>query len=56
VKLRVQRWKCRNEACARKTFTAQLPEVAAPRARRTERAPEIIYLFAMASAGVLESA
>lgn len=45
VKLRLQRWRCRNEACERKTFTAQLPEVAAPRARRTERATEIIYLF-----------
>ena len=45
VKLRLQRWQCRNEACERKTFATQLPEVAAPRARRTERATEIIYLF-----------
>ena len=45
VKLRLQRWQCRNEACTRKTFTAQLPKVAAPRARRTERATEIIYLL-----------
>ena len=45
VKLRLQRWQCRNGACKRKTFTAQLPEVAAPRARRTDRAAEIIYLF-----------
>ncbi len=45
VKLCLQRWQCRNEACERKTFATQLPEVAAPRARRTERATEIIYLF-----------
>jgi hypothetical protein len=45
VKLRLQRWQCRNEGCERKTFTAQLPEVAAPRARRTERATEIVYLL-----------
>jgi transposase len=45
VKLRLQRWQCRNEACERKTFTAQLPGVAAPRARRTERAIEILYLL-----------
>ena len=46
VKLRLQRWQCRNGACNRKTFTTQLPEVAAPRARRTDRAAEVIYLFA----------
>ena len=45
MKLRLQRWQRRNEACTRKTFTTQLPDVAAPRARRTERATEIIYLF-----------
>ena len=45
VKLRLQRWQCRDEACNRKTFTAQLPEVAAPRARRTDRAAEVVYLF-----------
>ncbi|MEK8091019.1 ISL3 family transposase [Methylocystis sp. IM3] len=45
VKLRLQRWRCRNEACERKTFTALLPDVAAPRARRTERPTEIIYLL-----------
>ena len=45
VKLRLQRWQCRNEACTHRTFTTQLPEVAAPRARRTERVTEIIYLL-----------
>ena len=45
VKLRLQRWQCRNGACKRKTFTTQAPEVAAPRARRTARATEVVYLF-----------
>ena len=45
VKLRLQRWQCRNGACKRKTFTTQLPEVVAPRARRTARATEVVYLF-----------
>ncbi len=45
VKLRLQRWQCRNEACKRKTFVEQLTEIAAPRARRTTRAAELVYLF-----------
>ena len=45
VKLRLQRWQCRNKACKRKTFAAQLPEIAAPLARRTTRAAELVYLF-----------
>jgi len=45
VKLRLQRWQCQNGACKPKTFVAQLPEVAAPRARRTDRAAEVVYLF-----------
>ena len=45
VKLRLQRWQCRNGACKRKTFVEQLPEIAAPRARRTTRAAELVYLF-----------
>ena len=31
VKLRIQRWQCRNKGCKRQTFAAQLPEIAAPR-------------------------
>jgi len=45
VKLRLQRWLCRNESCERKTFATQLPEVAASRARRTDRSAEVVYLF-----------
>jgi len=45
VKLRLQRWRYRNGACKRKTFFEQPPEIAAPRARRTARAAELVYLF-----------
>ena len=45
VKLRLQRWQCRNKACKRKTFAAQLSEIAAPLARRTARAEELVHLF-----------
>jgi transposase len=37
VTLRVRRFYCRNARCARRTFAEQLPELAAPRARRTCR-------------------
>ena len=45
VKLRIQRWQCRNKACKRQTFASQLPEIAAPLARRTARAAELVHLF-----------
>jgi transposase len=45
VKLRIQRWQCRNKACKRQTFAAQLSEIAAPLARRTTRAAELVQLF-----------
>jgi transposase len=45
VKLRIQRWQCRNQACKRQTFAGQLPEIAAPQARRTARAAELVHLF-----------
>ena len=45
VKLRIQRWQCRNKACKRQTFVAQLSEIAAPLARRTKRAAELVQLF-----------
>jgi transposase len=45
VKLRIQRWQCRNKGCKRQTFAAQLPEIAAPLARRTARAAELVHLF-----------
>jgi transposase len=45
VRLRIQRWQCRNEACQRRTFAERLPEMAAPLARRTARAAELVHLF-----------
>ena len=45
VKLRIQRWQCRNQTCKRQTFTGQMPEIAAPLARRTARAAELVHLF-----------
>jgi len=40
VELRVRRFYCRNAACARRTFAERLPELLAPRARRTGRLAE----------------
>jgi transposase len=40
VGLRVRRFYCRNAACARRTFAERLPELVAPRARRTRRLAE----------------
>jgi len=45
VKLRIQRWQCRFKACKRQTFAEQFPEIAAPLARRTRRAAELVHLF-----------
>ncbi len=45
VKLRIQRWRCRNNSCERQTFTGRLPQIAAPLARRTTRAAELVHLF-----------
>ena len=51
VKLRIQRWQCRNKACKRQTFASQLPEIAAPLARRTARATELVHLFGHGGGG-----
>src|SRR4051794_41968809 len=40
VELRVRRFYCHNAACARRTFAERLPELLAPRARRTGRLAE----------------
>ncbi len=45
MKLRIQRWQCRNKGCNRQTCAAQLPEIAAPPARRTVRAAELVHLI-----------
>jgi hypothetical protein len=41
LKLRVGRWRCRNERCARKTFVEKL-SAATPFARRTSRIAELV--------------
>ncbi len=51
VKLRIQRWQCRNKGCKRQTFAAQLPEIAAPLARRIARAAELVHRFGHAAGG-----
>jgi transposase len=51
VKLRIQRWQCRNKACKRQTFCAQLPEIAAPLARRATRAAELVHVFGHGAGG-----
>jgi len=45
VKLRIQRWRCRNDSCERQTFTGRSPQIGAPLARRTTRAAEFVHLF-----------
>jgi transposase len=45
VKLRMRRWRCHNKACERQTFVEQMHEIAAPLARRTQRAAELVHLF-----------
>ncbi|HMQ56817.1 MAG TPA: ISL3 family transposase, partial [Anaerolineae bacterium] len=49
--LEVRRFACRNEGCARKTFTAGLTEFLAPRARRTSRLKEHHLATAQALGG-----
>ena len=45
LKLRMRRWRCCNKTCERQTFVERLPEIAAPLARRTRRADELLHLF-----------
>jgi transposase len=51
VKLLMTRWRCRNDACERKTFSDELPGVAARYARRTLRAGRLLQLFAHGAGG-----
>jgi hypothetical protein len=51
VRLRIQRWQCRNKACKRKTFAGQLPDIAVPLARRTARVAELVHLFGHGGGG-----
>ncbi len=51
VKLRVGRWRCRNEQCDRRIFAAGAGVLAVPSAQRTQRAAEIVRLFGHAAGG-----
>jgi transposase len=50
LEIRSGRWRCRNEQCARKTFSEVLA-IALPSARKTQRVGELVRLFAHAAGG-----
>jgi hypothetical protein len=45
VRVRMTRWRCRNDRCERRIFAERLPELTAPFARRTTRLAGIVRLF-----------
>jgi hypothetical protein len=45
VRVRVGRWRCRNDRCERRIFAERLPRLAAPFARQTDRLAGIVKLF-----------
>jgi len=45
VRVRMTRWRCRNDRCERRIFAERLPELTAPFARRTARLAGIVRLF-----------
>ncbi len=51
LQLRVRKWFCRNRACHRRIFTARLPTVAAPWARRTLRLAQRLMALGVALGG-----
>jgi transposase len=51
IDLVVTRLKCLAEHCSRRTFSADVPDVMAPRARRTSRVIEIVRLLAHSTGG-----
>jgi transposase len=51
LNVKVNRWRCRNRGCERKTFTDLLPRVARPFARRTRRVSELAHLIGHAAGG-----
>ncbi|WP_220201142.1 transposase family protein [Reticulibacter mediterranei] len=48
LNLRVRRFRCQNQDCARQTFAERLPEVVAASAQRTVRLTELLSIFAVA--------
>jgi transposase len=51
LQLRVRTWFCRNRACRRRLFTARLPTIAAPWARRTLRLAQRLLALGRALGG-----
>jgi transposase len=51
IRVRVDRWRCRNERCDRRIFTERLPGIAAPSARQTDRLADIVRLFGHSAGG-----
>jgi hypothetical protein len=51
IRVRVGRWRCRNERCDRQIFAERLPGIAAPSARQTDRLAEIVSLFGHSAGG-----
>jgi transposase len=51
LQLRVRKWFCANPACGRRIFTARLPTVAAPWARRTRRLVQRLIALGLALGG-----
>jgi hypothetical protein len=45
IQVRVTRWRCVNDPCARRTFGVRRPDLSAPFARRTTRMASIVRLF-----------
>jgi transposase len=51
LNLKVGRWRCRDLRCNRRTFTAHLPLIAEPFARRTRRVSDLARLLTHAAGG-----
>src|SRR5882757_2986531 len=52
LSVQLDRWRCQNPHCGRKTFVARLPgTIARPRARRTDRVIQLVKLFAYTAGG-----
>ena len=52
IRLRLRRFRCRNQQCYRKIFAERLPGVVAPRARETERRCEVLRRVGYALGGL----
>ncbi len=51
LSVKLNRWRCRNRECERKTFSDLIPRIARPFARRTRRVSELAHLVGHAAGG-----